>query len=233
MRIIELARTLRPAMPWVPTVLGVGALIALLLVAAAPFSDKPDPQFGPAPQPFLPAEPLIPVQGSPSAGPSAPQTSAATAAPGEGASAPSAERTTPVTATRPTTQPATRPTTARPAPTRTTQAPPATVTGRYRVVDSFGDGFIGEVLVGNGGGQSRDWTVRLRFPAHVGELITSWVESAPQATLTRSGSTYVWSSVAPVTAGGEAMLRFHFRRSGTGDRPSACTVNGTGCTGLG
>jgi len=43
----------------------------------------------------------------------------------------------------------------------------------------------------------------------------------------------VWSSGVPVGAHGEALLRFHFARSGTGDKPTTCTANGVTCTGLG
>lgn len=197
--------------------LGVGALVALLIVAAAPFSSKPEPQFGPPPQPFLPAESLDPPATEPAAQPR----------PGPSATAGvSVDSTAGTTATATVTA---TPTTQRPTPTRTTQSPASPVTGRYRVIDSFGDGFIGEVLVGNDSDQDRDWVVRLRFPSNVGELVTSWVESAPQATLTRSGATYVWTSGVPVSAHGEALLRFHFARSGTGDRPTTCTVNGASC----
>ena len=213
-------------LPWIPTVLGVGALVALLIVAASPFSSKPEPQFGPPPQPFLPAEPLDPPVTEPAAQP-LPGLSATTGAsedPTAGTTTVPASVTSTVTST---------PTTRQPTPTRTTQSPPSPVTGRYRVIDSFGDGFIGEVLVGNDTDQDHDWVVRLRFPGNVGELYTSWVESAPQATLTRSGATYVWSSGVPVSAHGEALLRFHFARSGTGDKPTTCTANGVTCTGLG
>lgn len=103
------------------------------------------------------------------------------------------------------------------------------MTGRYRVVDSFADGFIGEVLVANTTGAARDWTVRLRFSDDVGALRTSWVEGAPQASLDVAGDTFVWSSGAPVAARSSVALRFHVNRSGTDEQPSACSVNGTTC----
>jgi hypothetical protein len=70
----------------------------------------------------------------------------------------------------------------------------------------------------------------MRFPGTVGRLITSWVESAPQATLTVSGQTYTWRSSVPVPSGSSVPLRFHFVRSGTGNFPATCTANGSPCT---
>jgi hypothetical protein len=214
----------------VAVALGVCALVGLLLIAAAPFSSSPKPQLGPPPQPFLPAEPPALVNLSPSsdlqstpAGPSG-----AGAPTGTGGAGPADEEPANV---RPTEAEPTA-STPRPSPARTTPTPPGPVTGRYRVVDSFEDGFIGEVRVSNASDRENDWVVRLRFPANVGELKASWVESAPQATLSRSGSWYVWSSEVPLSAHGQALLRFHYARSGPGDVPAACTVNGAACSGL-
>jgi hypothetical protein len=71
--------------------------------------------------------------------------------------------------------------------------------------------------------------VVLRFPDSVGPLYTSWVEGAPQATLTRSGQTYVWHSGVPVGGRSSVPLRFQFARHGGGMSPSLCTVNGIAC----
>lgn len=103
------------------------------------------------------------------------------------------------------------------------------VTGRYRVLDSYGDSFIGEVAVTNDAGDARDWTVTLTFPDSVTGLRTSWLESLPQPTLTRDGRTFRWRSSVPLSAGATGLLRFHLERSGRGERPSACTVNGARC----
>lgn len=85
------------------------------------------------------------------------------------------------------------------------------MTGTYRVLNSYDDAFIAEVLVSNGGRTAVNWTVVLRFPGTVGRLITSWVESAPQASLTSSGQTYTWRSGVPVPAGSSVPLRFPLR----------------------
>lgn len=208
----------RELLPWLPTVLGVCALIVLLIIAAGRFSASPEVDraiplpTGPAPT-FGPPPPPPPVSASASATPSA--------------SAGPDRQVTASTSPRPTR------TSTRTSPPPTTTAPaPGPVGGRYSVIDSFGDGFIGEVLVGNTAARDSDWRVELRFPAAVGELITSWVESAPQASLRRSGSTYIWSSGVPVPASAQVALRFHFARSGTGNLPSSCTVNDQRCTGI-
>ena len=101
--------------------------------------------------------------------------------------------------------------------------------GRYRVLNHFGDAFIAEVLVVNTSGRDRDWTVTLRFPANVGRLYAVWVEGAPQATMTRSGRDYVFTSGVPVAGHSSVPLRFHFERRGHGSEPELCTVNGGAC----
>jgi hypothetical protein len=100
------------------------------------------------------------------------------------------------------------------------------------VLNSYVDSFIGEVLVSNSSSSPHDWSVRLRFSSNVGNLRTSWVESQPQATLTRSGQTFIWTSTVPVNAGSSVALRFQFDRSGTNSNPVTCTVNGANCSGL-
>lgn len=232
-RLVEMA-------PWVVVGAGVGAMIFLFVAATAglPTAQSADSTPGPILSPVWPfvpdagqsvgngefapgptaaatapplaaptSDPATPPPATPRPGAGAP----APSAPRPGASAPSAPRTTAVAA---------------PAP-----APPqrVDVTGRYRVMESFHDSFIGEVLVTNDGRAARQWTVELRFPGNVGGLRTSWVESAPQATLRRSGERYFWTSSVPVGAGSAVPLRFHFDRSGGGDTPSECRTNGGRC----
>lgn len=201
----------RELLPWLPTLAGVCGLVALLIFAAVQFTSAPEVPVTAAPQP---APPYLPPYLPPSPLPPLPSATVA-----------------PVTssAPRPSATPSVSPS-ATPSRTRTRTRPPA-LTGAYRVVESFGDGFIGEVLIRNAAGRDLDWQAELRFP-DADRLITSWVESAPQATLTRSGDRFVWSSGVPVPAGGEVALRFHFGRDGTADRPASCLVNGTTCTNL-
>lgn len=197
--------------PEVATGLGLGLVAAMLMITLGPDRRQAEP-LPPPPGPFLPpVSAAAPALSDPPSDRDPAMTGAA--------AAPTSTRPAPPSQFRPATRP---PTTPPPAPD---------VTGRYRVVDSFDDGFIGEVLVTNTGGRDRDWKVRLRFAGNVTALRTSWVESAPQATLTVSGGTFTWTSGVGVRAGSDVALRFHFSRSGSGDRPRSCTVNGTACTG--
>ncbi|MET0491541.1 MAG: cellulose binding domain-containing protein [Actinoplanes sp.] len=209
--------TVRELLPWLPTAAGVCGLVALLIFAAVQFTSTPEVPVTAAPAPAAPyLPPYSPPSFTPSPLPSLPLPPPSPPVPPPGTIAP-------------VTSPAPRPSVTSsktPAATR----PPA-LTGAYRVVESFGDGFIGEVLIRNASGRDLDWRADLRFP-DADRLITSWVESAPQATLTRSGNRFVWSSGVPVPAGGEVALRFHFGREGTVDRPASCLVNGTTCTNL-
>jgi hypothetical protein len=209
------------AVPWMVVGAGVGAMIFLLVVAIGwvPLSASPTaapPQ--PAPQwPFAP--------GSSGAFPPAlspPPPSASDPSP-TGSVPPSAEGSSGGGATA--THPAATATRTKPAPPA---APPA-VTGHYQLMASYDDSFIGEVVLRNGSGTARQWTVELRFPAGVGELRTFWVESAPQATLRRSGGLFVFTSTVALPAGSSVPLRFHIDRTGAANAPSECRVNGNNC----
>jgi hypothetical protein len=217
-------------LPWVPVLVGVGVMIGLLIAALA----------------LSPGSATTTANGSVSQSPIGPpdQGQALGSSDGLGAGQ--------VSPSDPLTSPATM--SGSVAPSRTpggsaagergnggsgagvtpsAQAPVVTVvSGRYRVLNSYVDSFIGEVLVSNSSSSSRDWSVRLQFPSNVGSLRTSWVESQPQATLTRSGETFIWTSTVPVNAGSSVALRFQFDRSGTNSNPATCTVNGASCSGL-
>lgn len=222
-RIVDMA-------PWLVVGCGVGVMIFLFVAVIAGLPGtrpgaadnqagfSPAWPFDPDPGRFTPAGPTVGFEPSPTAEVSIP-------ASGEPARTP-ARRTPPAPVTRPPrSQPA--------APTSQPAAPPperSDVTGRYRVMSSYHDSFLGEVLVINRGRTDRQWTVELRFPENVGRLRTAWVESAPQATLRRSADRYIFTSTAPVAAGSSVPLRFHFDRSGRGETPSECRANGTRCT---
>lgn len=217
---------LRDLLPWTPTVIGVLTLIMLLVVAATRFAASPAPAALPPAPTFLPPPVLAPIPLAPgqAALPLSPAPSAASVS--TSASARPSKARSAATPTSPTpARSSSRPTTA-PAPTA------SPVSGHYRVMEAYPESFIGEVLITNSAGSDRDWRVEMRFPAAVGDLVTSWVEGAPQATLRRSGDSYIWSSGVPVPARSKVPLRFHFRRAGSGNLPSSCTVNGGACTGL-
>lgn len=233
-RIVDMA-------PWLVVGCGVGVMIFLFVAVLAGLpGTRPGPVAGPAG--FSPAWPFGPDaerptpagdEVSPTWSPSAaasipPGGEAATGGPATTAGGPAATATG---RTPPAARPA--PTTASPTRTRPADPPPRPeVTGRYRVMASFHDSFQGEVLVTNNGPAARQWSVELRFPGNVGRLQTSWVESAPQATLRRSGDRYIFTSTVPLAAGSSVPLRFQFDRSGRGDLPSDCRVNGTRCAGF-
>ncbi|MET8045835.1 cellulose binding domain-containing protein [Micromonospora sp. NPDC005215] len=112
-------------------------------------------------------------------------------------------------------------------PSRAPQGQPA-MSGRYRVVQSFDGGFIGEVSMVNRSAESRGWTVRLEFSG--GRLVTAWVEGVPQGTLRQSGDGFTYVSGVDVRPGGSVSLRFHLER--TSSTPRVCTVDGVRCGGF-
>jgi hypothetical protein len=199
-------------LPWLPTVAGVVILVGLLVFALVSLRpDREERALPPAPvatPPFL-AGPSVPDA-------STPTTAAATA----GATLASPRRPSPSPP-----PPATRV-----VPPPRTAPPPAELTGRYRTVQTFDGGFIGEVLVTNSSAAGRTWTVRLRFPPTIGPIRTFWVESAPQATLKQDGEVFTFTGGAPVGARGSVALRFQFDRRTAATTPLTCSVNGTACT---
>lgn len=102
-------------------------------------------------------------------------------------------------------------------------------TAVYRLMNSYDDSFIGEVLVTNPTTGVRHWSLQITFDDNVGELYTFWVESAPQATMSRNGPTYTFISTVPLSAGASVSLRVHFAREGADAPPRVCTVNGGTC----
>lgn len=210
------------AAPWIVVLLGVTVMIVLLVVAFVAVRGDRRPFDGLA----VSAPPTVPLPEPPVADTTGP-------GPSQRASRP---------AVAPTASPS-RPSTPIPSGTRSRAATPSAsprspqpsvlvapaVTGRYRVVESYRNSFIGEVLVTNVSATPQEWTVRLTFPADVDRLRTFWVESASQPGLSRSGSAYVFTGVVPLAAGQRATLRVHYDRSGTVNRPTGCTTNGVNC----
>ncbi|GGN71690.1 hypothetical protein GCM10010112_39240 [Actinoplanes lobatus] len=210
---------LEESLPWLPIIVAVGLLLFMVLLTGLRLlSPDPDDVTVEAVPGFTLPAPLRPAA----------VTSSAAPAPSVTGSRSPAVR--PSFTRLPVRTPSTRPSTRPPAVGRpSSPAPTPTVTGVYRVMAPYDREFIGEVLVTNSGAAPADWVVELVFPDEVGELRTSWVESAPQATLSRSGDRYIWRSGAPVAAGSSAPLRFQYAHTGTGGQPSSCTVNGAPC----
>lgn len=203
-------------LPWLPTVVGVVVLIGLLVFALV--SLRPDDR-GPARPPAQADTPPF------LAGPSVPDASTSTPA----VATPEATLNSP---RRPTPSPSLSRAIETPARRPPAPAPDPDLTGRYRTVQTFDGGFIGEVLVTNSSSAGRRWTVRLRFPPTIGPMRTFWVESAPQATLKQEGEVFAFTGSVPVDARGSVALRFQFDRRNAVTTPLTCDVNGTACTAL-
>ncbi|MEV4118358.1 cellulose binding domain-containing protein [Micromonospora sp. NPDC049645] len=210
--------------PWIVVGAGVVVMVVLLVVALGAYRGRSPAPDGALP-PALPLPSAVVVTSSP-----APVLSPVPVQPGlsgrgsglppsaaAGSGSPSAD---------PTVGPTGRPTTTR-SPSRAAQGQPA-MSGRYRVVQSFDGGFIGEVSMVNASAQSRGWTVRLEFTG--GRLVTAWVEGVPQGTVRQTDDGFTYVSGVDVSPGGSVSLRFHMERApGT---PRDCTVDGVRCDGL-
>jgi len=208
--------------PWIVVGAGVVVMVVLLIVALGAYrgrSPAPDGAQPPAlPVPSAVVVPSVPTS-VPSPVPVLPGISgrASGLPPSATAGSPSAD---------PTVGPVGKPTATR-SPSRAAPVQPA-MTGRYRVVQSFDGGFIGEVAMVNTSVRSRGWTVRLEFSG--GRLVTAWVEGVPQGTIRQSDDGFTYVSGVEVSPGGSVSLRFHMERAPS--TPRECTVDGVRCNGL-
>ncbi|SCF04103.1 cellulose binding domain-containing protein [Micromonospora mirobrigensis] len=226
--------------PWVLVSIGVVVMVVLLLVALGAYRGRAPGAALPGADATMPLPELPPS--SADSGPPSPSRTGASATPPPAALPRLSPRSSvpPVVRTATPLPPATGGA-AGDAPPTTTPAPPSTpaasapppappaVTGRYQVLETFDDAFIGEVLVSNAAGEPRAWTVRLTFP--VGELVTAWIEGAPQGGVSRSGDTWTFTSGEDLASGASVPLRFHFERTGGATSPSGCSTDGAACTG--
>lgn len=217
--------------PWIVVGAGVVVMVVLLFVALGAYrgrSPAPDGAQPPAlPVPSVVGAPSVPTS-VPSPAPVLPGVSGrASGLPPSAAAGSGSPSADPADASAgPTVGPTGRPT-ATPSPTRAAPGQPA-MTGRYRVVQSFDGGFIGEVSMVNTSARSRGWTVRLEFSG--GRLVTAWVEGVPQGTIRQSDDGFTYVSGVEVSPGGSVSLRFHMER--TFSTPRECTVDGVRCNGF-
>lgn len=212
--------------PWIVVGAGVVVMVVLLFVALGAYRGRsPARDGGPPPAGLpLPQAPVVPSELSPTP---LPENSALLPGLSPRASGlPPSAPVTPVTSRPATVGPPVASTSARPS-TRPPQQPSA-VSGRYRVMQSFDGGFIGEVLIVNASGVDRGWTVRFEFAG--GRLVTAWVEGVPQGTLRQFDGGFTYVSGVDVPAGGSVPLRFHLERASS--TPRGCTVDGTRCSGF-
>ncbi|MEV7327163.1 cellulose binding domain-containing protein [Micromonospora sp. NPDC093244] len=204
--------------PWIVVLAGVVVMVVLLIVALGAYRGRsPAPDAGsppPAlPLPAVPSEEPTPTPTGSSSPALLPGLSPRATGVPSSSSAVSRAPTAGVTPTR--------------AATRAAQAP--AVGGRYRVVQSFDGGFIGEVLVVNASGVRRGWTVRFEFSGG-GRLVTTWVEGVPQGTVRQFDGGFTYVSGVDVPPDGSAALRFHLERASV--TPRGCTVDGVRCSGF-
>ncbi|SCG43274.1 Cellulose binding domain-containing protein [Micromonospora echinaurantiaca] len=206
--------------PWIVVSIGVAVMVVLLVVALGAYRGRsPDFDAQPGPPPPTVALPELPLPPTASASPTS--SARATRTPAERTVSPST----------------------RPAPSRSSRAPSPTggggdaplavppsspLSGRYRVVNSFHGGFIGEVLIRNSSSTGRDWTARLVFPG--GRLDSAWLEGGPQGTVSRTDDGFSYRSGQDLAGGASVALRFYVEDADS--RPASCTVDGVACTGL-
>lgn len=199
---MEFERHRGAIIPWIPAMVGVGIMIGLLVAILAWTPDRsrsPVTAEPPASPAELPPPPVVSDGVGTGPPPPSPST-AATSAAEEAAGEASTE-----------------------------PAKEDDVTGRYRVLSSFGDSFIAEVLLTNTTTRPRNWTVRLVFGDNVGDLRASWVDGVPQPSLRRSGQSYTFTSSVPIAPRSSLELKFDFSRTGRNNNPVSCTTNGIPC----
>lgn len=209
--------------PWLLVATGVVVMVVLLVVALTASRGREPETARPADLPATVALPDLP---------SSPPSRAPVALPAPGAPQLTPRRSDPPPGPTPSGHPAssaagrdTRPESAPPPP------PPSPVTGRYRVMEAWDDGFIGEVRLANAAAGPRPWEVRLMPP--VGSRVaSSWVEGAPQGSSRVSDGVFTYTSGVDLDGGASVALRFHLEHTGENTRPSGCTVDGAACAGL-
>ncbi|MDT0532062.1 cellulose binding domain-containing protein [Micromonospora sp. DSM 115977] len=208
--------------PWIVVSVGVAVMVVLLAIALGAYRGR-GPAFDAQPGPPLPTVGVVDPEPS-AASPTVTRSPRATATQsGRSTTRPTPTRSTPA---RSSTPPSPTPTgseeTALVAPPSASRSP---LTGRYRVVESYADGFVGEVLVGNTSSAGREWTTRLTFPG--ARLGSAWIEGAPQGTAQRIDDGFTYRSGGDLPGGASVTLRFYVQ--GTQSRPTSCTVDGVSC----
>ncbi|MBQ1050501.1 hypothetical protein KBX50_18745 [Micromonospora sp. C51] len=217
--------------PWVVVLVGVAVLAVLLVVALLSFRGPERPSaWTPGPPMGLPTAAVE----SGEAAPTAPSTTST----GPTATAPVTPSGSPTRSGSPAppTDPSRTGSSARPeasgSPSASAPAAPAdgggAVTASYRVLDSGdADHFEAQLVVSNGTSGSDDWQVELRFSGGVTGIRAS---SGPGVSVTiRGPGWYLLGGTGQLAAGAQQSVQLRFTRTGGGEYPSRCTVNGTGC----
>ncbi|MFI2652498.1 cellulose binding domain-containing protein [Micromonospora fulviviridis] len=201
------------SVPWIVVLLGAGLIVSLLVVALLSLRGE-ERQAVPAPAPPM----YLPTLGV-DAPTSAPPTGGATDAPtGSATPSPSATASPSARASR----------SATPRPSASSRAvAQGAVAARYEATASDRSGFEARLTVVNGSGGGQGWEVELFFTGNVKTIEAS---SASGVSVSSQGSgVFVLRGAGPLPAGETATVRMRFGRTGTGDRPGQCTVNGADC----
>ncbi|OKI50269.1 cellulose binding domain-containing protein [Micromonospora sp. CB01531] len=209
------------SVPWIVVLLGVGLLTTLLVIAllAARGPERRVVPTAAAPPIYLPTHGVE----SPSAAPDDPAAPLVTAEPTAGPTAsPSPSR--PAGPTRPVSPSRAAPELAAPAPL----VADGGVTARYEATGSDRRGFSARLIVANGSGVGQDWTVKLSFAGNVKSVQASSASGVSASS--RGGGVFVLAGTGALEPGQSVTVRLEFNRTGTGDRPERCTVNGADCT---
>lgn len=202
------------SVPWLVVLLGVG-LLASLLVFAMLSLRTPVRQAVPEPAPpiYLPIAPPT-TSAAPAAVPLVAVGGAVSATPTRSVS-PSAR---PSGSVRPSVS-------ARPA----SGVPlSGAVTARYQATSSDRDSFTARLTVRNGSARAQQWRVELLFTGNVKSIRAS--SSSGVSVTSQGNGWYVLRGTAPLRSGESAVVDMSFSRTGSGDRPGQCTVNGAACT---
>ncbi|SCF07142.1 Cellulose binding domain-containing protein [Micromonospora purpureochromogenes] len=201
------------SMPWIVVLLGVGLLAVLLVFALLSFRGPEQP---PAPEPappmYLPRMPSVTSSVTP---PGDAPLVAVDATPSGTASG----------------TPSPRASTHRPTATPTTRAPAAAsgrVSADYQATSSDRDSFSARLTVRNTTGGAREWRVELLFTGNVKSIRAS--SDSGLSVRTKGTGWFVLTGTRPLPAGESAVVSMTFGRTGTGDQPGQCTVNGADCT---
>ncbi|MCW3820716.1 cellulose binding domain-containing protein [Micromonospora sp. DR5-3] len=207
------------SVPWMVVLLGVGLLASLLVIALLAVRDEERrvmPTAG-APPIYLPTGAA--ESGSATPTEAAPLVAATPTATPTGSPSPS-RSVGPSRSVSPTSG---APALAAPAPL----VAPGAVTARYEAIDSDRRSFAARLTVTNGSGSSQDWTVELAFAGNVKSVEVS--SGSGVSASSRGGGMFVLSGTGALTSGQSVSVQLQFGRTGTGDRPDRCTVNGADC----
>ncbi|NES16617.1 MULTISPECIES: cellulose binding domain-containing protein [Micromonospora] len=200
------------SVPWIVVMLGVGLLAGLLVFAL--FSARPR-ESGAVPATLDPPI-YLPAVGVETTGSAAPSSAA-----------PLVEDTPSPTASSPRPTRSAAASVAAPAVSTPAEPRTGTVTAGYQATAVERDWFEARLTVTNGSARSESWEVRLFFTGNV-KSVQAFSASGVSVSTQGSG-VFVLRGAGPLPSGGSAVVSMRFTRTGTGDRPGRCTVNGADC----